>query len=62
MDMSVGNQIVGVVSLLAILFLFSRGMPGSRWPIILLATLAVIVLVVAADRYGMWPEGWSVRR
>ena len=58
MDMSVGTTAVGVVSLLALLWLMSRGMPGARWPILLLATLAVIVLVVGAERYGFWPAGW----
>lgn len=53
--------IVGLVSLLACLFLASRGLPGRQWPVILAATLAVILLVVGAERAGWWPQGWRVR-
>lgn len=53
--------IVSLVALLAVLFLVGRGMPFSRWPVIIAATLAVILLVVAAEQNGFWPQSWQVR-
>jgi hypothetical protein len=53
--------IVPLVALLAVLFLVGRGLPLSRWPVIIVATLAVIVLVVAAEQNGWWPRSWQVR-
>lgn len=53
--------IVSLVALLAVLFLVGRGMPLSRWPVIIVVTLAVIVLVVAAEQNGWWPRSWQVR-
>lgn len=52
---------VSVVALLAVLFLVSRRLPLSRWPLIIAVTLAVIVLVVAAESGGYWPASWRVR-
>jgi hypothetical protein len=53
--------IVSLVALLAVLFLVGRGMPLSRWPVILAITLAVILLVVGAEQNGWWPSSWKVR-
>lgn len=53
--------IVSVVALLAVLFLVGRGLPLSRWPAIIAATLAVILLVVLVERSGYWPASWRVR-
>ena len=53
--------VVSVVALLAVLFLVSRGLPATRWPVVIAATLATIVLVVAAERGGYWPASWRVR-
>ncbi|MDB5559580.1 MAG: hypothetical protein JWQ36_2514 [Enterovirga sp.] len=53
--------IVSLAAMLAVLFLVGRGMPLSRWPVIIVATLAVIVLVVAAEQNGWWPSSWRVR-
>jgi hypothetical protein len=55
------SWIVSIVALVAVLFLVGRGMPLSRWPAIIVATLAVIVLVVAAEQNGWWPSSWQVR-
>lgn len=55
------DKIAAVVALLAVLFLVSRGLPGRRWPVILAATLAVVICVVLAERQGLWPAGWKVR-
>jgi hypothetical protein len=54
------EYMVALVGLLAVLFLVGRGVPGSRWPVIIAATLAVVVLVVLAERSGFWPRGWVV--
>lgn len=52
---------LGVVSLLLVLFLVGRGMPARRWPAIIAATLAVIVLVLMLERGGYWPASWRTR-
>ena len=57
-----GMSYVGpIVALLAVLFLVGRGMPARRWSAIIAVTLAVVVLVVLAERNGLWPQGWRVR-
>jgi hypothetical protein len=53
--------VVSLVALLAVLFLVARGMPLSRWPVILAITLALILLVVGAEQNGWWPRSWKVR-
>ena len=53
--------ILPLAALLAVLFLVSRGLPIGRWPLVIAGTLAVIVLVVLAERGGFWPAGWQVR-
>ena len=55
------DKVVIIVSMLACLFLVSRGMPGRSWPVVIAATLAVVLLVVFAERNGYWPSGWKVR-
>ena len=55
------EKLVAVVALLAVLFLVARGLPGSRWPVVIAGTLAVILLVVLAERSGYWPSGWTLR-
>jgi hypothetical protein len=49
---------VAVVALLAVLFLVGRGTPLRSWPLILAATLAVVVAVVLLERSGYWPASW----
>lgn len=53
--------VASAVALLAVLFLVGRGLPARRWPAIIAGTLAVIVLVVLAERNGLWPASWRVR-
>ena len=55
------QQLVWAVALVATLILVSRGLPSRRWPPILAATLAVILLVVMAEHYGFWPTALRVR-
>ncbi|TDR88970.1 hypothetical protein [Enterovirga rhinocerotis] len=55
------DKVVIVVSMLAVLFLVGRAMPGRRWPVVIAATLAVVVLVVMAEQNGYWPTNWKVR-
>lgn len=55
------DKVVIIVSMLACLFLVSRGMPGRNWPMVIAATLAVILLVVLAEQNGYWPESWKQR-
>lgn len=52
--------VLPVVALLAVLFLVSRGLPLGRWPLVIAGTLAAIVLVVMAERAGLWPAGFRV--
>ena len=46
------EYVVGVVALLAVLFLVGRGTPLHSWPLIIAATLAVVVAVVLLERGG----------
>ena len=55
------STVMAVVAVLACLFLVSRGLPASRWPTVLAATLAVILAVVLAEQNGYWPSSWKVR-
>jgi hypothetical protein len=55
------SWLLPLVAMLAVLVLVGRGMPLSRWPVILAATLAVILIVVAAEQNGYWPRSWQVR-
>ena len=55
------DKIVAVVAMLGALFIVSRGLPGRSWPMIIAATLAVILLVVLAERSGWWPSSWRTR-
>lgn len=52
------EMVVGIVALLAVLFLVGRGTPLTAWPLIVAATLAVVVAIVLLDRYGYWPATW----
>lgn len=55
------DKVFGVVALIAVLFLISRSLPGGRWPVILAATLAVVLAVVLAEQSGWWPRNWKAR-
>ena len=55
------DKIVIVVALLGALLIVARRMPGRLWPVVIAATLAVVVLVVLAEQNGYWPSSWKVR-
>lgn len=55
------DKLVAVLGTLLLLVLMGRGIPGRRWPVVIASTLAVILLVVLAERSGYWPAGWRVR-
>lgn len=55
------NTVVSVVFLLLALVVVSRRLPGRQWPVVLAATLAVVLAVVALEAAGWWPAGWRVR-
>jgi hypothetical protein len=61
MEWFTADRLVSVVAVLAVLFLVGRGLPGRRWPVVIAATLALVVVVVLAERNGFWPPGWTVR-
>lgn len=47
---------LSLVSLLLVLVLVARGTPGRQLLIVLAATLAVVVVVLFAERSGFWPD------
>ncbi|ACL61451.1 hypothetical protein [Methylobacterium nodulans] len=49
------TAVVSIVSLLLVMFLVSRGVPGRTMLVILAVTLAIVLLIVGAERSGMWP-------
>ncbi|MBV9078624.1 MAG: hypothetical protein JO048_14220 [Methylobacteriaceae bacterium] len=55
------DYVLPAVALIAVLFLVGRGLPGRRWPAVIAATLAIVVLVVLVERAGLWPAAWRVR-
>ena len=55
------SYVLPVVALLVVLFFVGRGTPIGRWPVIIAATLAVILVVVLAEQAGWWPASWRVR-
>lgn len=55
------EKVVGMVALVAVLFLVGRGLPGRQWPVVIAVTLAVVLAVVLAEQSGLWPANWRVR-
>jgi hypothetical protein len=49
---------LSLVSLLLVLFLVARGTSGSRMLVIVAVTLAVITVIVFAERGGVWPDAF----
>ena len=47
---------LSLVSLLFVLVLVARGTPGRRLLVIAAVTLAVVVMVLFAERSGLWPD------
>ena len=52
------ETVIAVVALLAVLVLVGRGTSLHSWPLIIAATLAVVVAVVLLERGGYWPAAW----
>ncbi|ACA20442.1 hypothetical protein M446_6173 [Methylobacterium sp. 4-46] len=52
---------VSIVSLLLVLFLISRGVPGRQLLVILAVTAAVVLLIVGVERSGLWPAELHTR-
>jgi hypothetical protein len=50
-----------VAALLAVLFLVGRGIPRRSMLLAIAVALALVVLVVAVERAGLWPQGWRTR-
>jgi hypothetical protein len=50
-----------LVALLAVLFLVGRGMPGRSVLAAIVVALAAVVLILAVERAGLWPQGWRVQ-
>lgn len=52
---------VSVISLLLMLVLIARGVPGRNLLVALAMALAVVVLVVGIERAGLWPASFHTR-
>ena len=55
------DKVLAVVGLVAVLVLVGRGTSARSWPIIIAATLAVVVAIVFIERAGYWPREWTTR-
>lgn len=55
------DRLVALVGMVLVLVLVGRGLPGRRWPLVIAATLALVLLVVLAEQSGLWPRGWIIR-
>jgi hypothetical protein len=55
------DKVVGIAALLALLIFLGRGMPLRSWPLVIAATLALVVAIVLIERAGYWPRGWTTR-
>ena len=55
------DKIAGIVALVAILFLVGWGVPPRHRLIAIAGGLAFVVLIVAIERAGWWPQGWRTR-
>lgn len=55
------SWLVGIVALLALLFLMTRGVPSRNILLTIAATLALVLAVVLIERAGFWPASWRTR-
>lgn len=53
--------VVPLVIGLALIWLIGRGVPWNAKLMTIIVALAVIVIIVALDRGGYWPEAWRTR-
>lgn len=55
------DKVVGIVALVAVLFLVARGLPSRYRLIAVAAGLGFAVLILAIDSAGLWPQSWRTR-
>jgi hypothetical protein len=55
------DKVVGIVALVAVLFLVARGLPSRYRLIAVAAGLGFAVLVLAIEGAGLWPQSWRAR-
>ncbi len=51
----------GLVALLALFFLMTRGVPSRQILLAVAATLALVLAVLLIERAGLWPANWRTR-
>lgn len=50
------DRIVSAIALIGFAFLVARRYPRHRVLLTIVATLAVVILIVGAERAGLWPD------
>lgn len=55
------EKLVGIVALVAILFLVGRGLPARFRLVAIAGGLAFALLILAIEQAGWWPQGWRTR-
>ena len=55
------DKVVGIVALVAVLFLVARGLPSRYRLIAVAAGLGFAVLILAIESAGLWPQSWRTR-
>ena len=53
------DKLVAIVALAAVLFLVGRGMAPRSWPVVIAATLALVVAIILIEQAGYWPRAWT---
>ena len=55
------DKVVGIVALVAVLFLVAGGLPSRYRLIAVAAGLGFAVLILAIESAGLWPQSWRTR-
>lgn len=50
--------VVPLIIGLSLIWLIGRGVPWNAKLMTIAVTLAIVILIVALDRGGYWPEAW----
>ncbi|CAM5196297.1 putative protein OS=Bosea thiooxidans OX=53254 GN=SAMN05660750_03734 PE=4 SV=1 [Bosea thiooxidans] len=50
--------VVPLIIGLSLIWLIGRGVPWNAKLMTIMVTLAIVILIVALERGGYWPEGW----
>jgi hypothetical protein len=50
--------VVPLIIGLSLIWLIGRGVPWNAKLMTIVVTLAIVILIVALDRGGYWPEDW----